>query len=105
MDATLFDSQAPTDPQTPEFKSRPGALVWTFRKGRDRWKAKCKQLKADIKRHTNRVADVTKSREHWRTQAEAARAQLRLRETEVAALRQQVAEIEAKKKLAQAACP
>ena len=105
MDATLSDSLASTDPQTPEFKSRPGALAWSFRKSRDRWKAKCKQFKADIKRHTNRVADVTKSREHWRTQAEAARAQLRVREAEVAALRQQVAEIEAKKKSAPAARP
>ena len=72
MDATLSDSQASTDPQTREFKSRPG-VAWSFRKSRDRWKAKCKQLKADIKRHTNRVADVIKSREHWRTEAEAAR--------------------------------
>jgi septal ring factor EnvC (AmiA/AmiB activator) len=105
MDATLVDSQASTAPQTPEFKSRPGALAWAFRKSRDRWKAKCKKLKADIKRHTNRVADVTKSREHWRTQAEAAREQLRVREAEVAALRQQIAEIDAKKKSVPAACP
>jgi hypothetical protein len=87
MDATHSDSHVCTAPQTSEFKSRPGALAWAFRKSRDRWKAKCKQLKADIKRHTNRVADVTKSREHWRTQAEAAREQLRVREAEVAAAR------------------
>jgi chromosome segregation ATPase len=97
MDATLTDSQTSADSQTSEFKSRPGALAWSFRKSRDRWKAKCKQLKADVKRHTNRVADVTKSREHWRAQAQAAREQLRVREAEVAALRQHIAEIEAKK--------
>jgi hypothetical protein len=105
MDATLSDSQTFVAPQTSEFKSRPGALAWSFRKSRDRWKAKCKQLKADIKRHTNRVADVTKSREHWRAHAEAAQEQLRVREAEVAALRQQIAEVEAKKKSARAACP
>jgi septal ring factor EnvC (AmiA/AmiB activator) len=105
MDATVVDSLASTTPQTPEFKSRPGALAWAFRKSRDLWKAKCKKLKADIKRHTNRVADVTKSREHWRTQAEAAREQLRVREAEVAALRQQIAETDAKKKSVPAACP
>jgi len=105
MDATLSDSQTSDAPATSSFKSRPGALAWSFRKSRDRWKAKCKQLKADIKRHTNRVADVTKSREHWRTQAQATREQLRVREAELAALRRQIAEIEAKKKSAPAACP
>jgi septal ring factor EnvC (AmiA/AmiB activator) len=104
MDATLSDSQAAVAPQTPEFKSRPGALAWAFRKSRDRWKAKCKQLRGDIKRHTNRVADVTKSREHWRTQAETVREQLRIRAAEIAALRQQIAEVEAKKKSVPAAC-
>jgi hypothetical protein len=105
MDATLSDSPTSATPLTSEFKSRPGALAWSFRKSRDRWKIKCKQLKADIKRHTNRVADVTKSREHWRSEAEAAREQLRVREAEVTALRQQVAEIEAKKKSAPPVCP
>lgn len=105
MDATLFDSQVATTTQARQFKSRPGALAWAFRKSRDRWKAKCKQLKTDIKRHTNRVADVTKSREHWRNQAEAAREQLRIREAELAALYQQIAEIKAKKKSPRAACP
>lgn len=105
MDAALPDSQAAAAPKTSEFSSRPGALAWAFRKSRDRWKAKCKKLKADIKRHTNRVADVTKSRERWRVQAEAAREQLCGRDIEIAALRKRVAEIEAKKKSTRAACP
>jgi septal ring factor EnvC (AmiA/AmiB activator) len=98
MDATLSDSHATSSPTAPEFKSRPGALAWAFRRSRDLWKAKYKELKAELKRHTNRVADVTKSREHWRTQAEAAREQLRAREAEVATLREQIAAMEAKKK-------
>ena len=88
-----------------DYTSRPGALVWFFRKSRDRWKAKYTKLKTELKRHTNRVADLSKSRAHWRSQAEAARQELHVRETEIAALREQIAAIAVKKKSTPAACP
>jgi septal ring factor EnvC (AmiA/AmiB activator) len=98
MDALLADPHPTAVPEVPRFKSRPGALAWSFRKSRDRWKAKYMKLKAERKRHTNRVADVTKSREQWRSQAEAARQQLSACEAEIAALRTQIAALEDKKK-------
>jgi septal ring factor EnvC (AmiA/AmiB activator) len=104
MDATLSNSPATSAVDAPEFKSRPGALAWAFRKSRDRWKAKYMELKTELKRHTNRVADLSKSRAHWRVQAEAARQELHVRETEIAALREQIAAVDAKKKLTRAAC-
>lgn len=98
MDATLADPQPTVSSEPPQFKSRPGALAWTFRKSRDRWKAKYMMLKAELKRHTNRVADVTKSREQWRSRAEAAHEELIAREAELTVLREQVAALEMKKK-------
>jgi uncharacterized coiled-coil DUF342 family protein len=73
-------------------------LAWAFRKSRDRWKAKCQELRTETKRHTNRVADLTKSREQWRSRAEAACTELETRDAEIAALRAQIAALEIKKK-------
>jgi hypothetical protein len=58
--------------------------AWFLGRSRDKWKAKYKALRVRAKRLANRVNDVSKSREHWREQAEA------LRE-ENAALREQAA--------------
>ena len=52
------------DPTAKEYKSRPGALVWFFRKRRDGWKRKYRDLKATVKAFQNRIADLTTSREH-----------------------------------------
>jgi hypothetical protein len=87
MEATLTDIET-TPTQTPKtFRSRPGALIWSFRKSRDLWKSKYQALKASVKRYKNRVADVTKSREEWRLKAEQAAARLAALEVEVAAHR------------------
>jgi septal ring factor EnvC (AmiA/AmiB activator) len=104
MDATFSDSLATAPVDSPEFKSRPGALAWSFRKSRDRWKDKYKKLKIQLKRSTNRVADVTKSREHWKAQAQASRKELGAREHEIVTLRQQIASMELKKRSTPAAC-
>ena len=43
MEAT---AEAPIDTHAParkEYSSRPGALIWFFRKSRDEWKAKCRK--------------------------------------------------------------
>jgi uncharacterized protein YlxW (UPF0749 family) len=50
--------------------------VWFLKRSRDGWKQKYQQLKAEAKRLQNRVADVTKSRDRWRAQAEAAELRL-----------------------------
>jgi septal ring factor EnvC (AmiA/AmiB activator) len=98
MDATVVDPQPDSSSEAPRFKSRPGALAWAFRKSRDRWKVKYMELKTELKRHTNRVADVTKSREQWKKRAEAAREQLTARDAEIAALRTRIATLEVEKK-------
>ena len=66
--------------------SRPGALIWSFRKSRDRWKKKHQDLRATVKGFKNQVAAVTKSREQWRLKAERASKQVAELEAEVAGL-------------------
>src|SRR4051812_29768114 len=80
-----------------DYKSRPGALIWCFRKSGDRWKSKHQDLKATVKGLKNQIAAVTKSREQWRAKAERAGDRLTALETELAALRAQMATSEEKK--------
>jgi hypothetical protein len=86
------------DPTPKDYKSRPGALAWFFRKSRDGWKRKYQELKATLKGYKNRIADLTKSRQQWRLKAEQAGERLAALEAEVANLRAQVAAQEDKKK-------
>ena len=58
------------------YKSPKHAQVWFLKRSRDGWKLKYQRLKADDKRLRNRIADVTKSREFWRTRAETAELRL-----------------------------
>ena len=69
MDATAETIPAST---REDYKSRPGALNWFFRKSRDGWKRKYQDLKATVKGFKNRIADLMKSREQWRRKAEQA---------------------------------
>jgi hypothetical protein len=94
MDATLV-----TDPASAseDYKSRPGALVWFFRKSRDGWKRKHQELKASVKAYKNQIAAVTKSREQWRVKAERTGEQLTALEAENARLRTLVASLDEKK--------
>jgi chromosome segregation ATPase len=85
------------DPNPKEYKSRPGALAWFFRKSRDGWKRKYRDLKGTVKGLKNRIADLTKSREQWRTKAEQAGQRLANVEAENAELRARIAEAEEKK--------
>jgi chromosome segregation ATPase len=89
MEATIADVETTSTSQ--ELTSRPGALVWFFRKSRDRWKSKHQELKATVKGYKNRIADVTKSREQWKLKAEEAATRLAEVEAEVAVLRAEVA--------------
>lgn len=87
-------------PNAKDYKSRPGALIWSFRKSRDGWKRKYQDLKATVKGYKNRIADLTRSREHWRAEAERAGQRLAVAEAENAELRHRVAAAEDKKKRA-----
>jgi hypothetical protein len=94
MDATAkLDAGATRE----AYKSRPGALIWSFRKSRDRWKRKHQALKAEVKGFKNQIAAVTKSRQHWRIKAEQAGEHVITLEAENAALRAQLTALEEKK--------
>ena len=94
MDATLETAATST---REDYKSRPGALIWFFRKSRDRWKSKYQELKATVKGFKNQIAAVTKSREQWRLKAQQICAYVTALEAEVAELRARVAVQEEKK--------
>ena len=100
MDATAEATSPPT-PQ--DYKSRPGALIWSFRKSRDGWRRKYRDLKATEKTYKNRIADLTKSREHWRAEAQRAGELLATAEAELAALRGRIAAAMGKKRTAMSA--
>jgi hypothetical protein len=95
MDATAETSPPSTHP---DYKSRPGALIWFFRKSRDGWKRKYQDLKAAEKTSKNRIADLTKSREQWRTKAQQAGDRLAAAEAELAELRARLAAAGGKKR-------
>ena len=99
MDATLSSEATARAPKrtTKDCRSRPGALIWFFRKSRDLWKGKHQALKASFKQLKNKVADLTKSREQWKLKAEQTNNQLTVLEAENARLRAQVATLAEKK--------
>jgi chromosome segregation ATPase len=88
------------DPTPRDHRSRPGALAWFFRKSRDGWKRKYRDLKVTVKGLKNRIADLTKSREQWRAKAERAGERLGALEAENAELRARVAAAAEEKKRA-----
>ena len=81
-----------------DYTSRPGALVWFFRKSRDRWKKKHQDLKATVKGFKNQIAAMTKSREMWRLKAEQASERISELETDIAGLQARLATHDEKKK-------
>ena len=84
MEATTETNPAQT---RENYTSRPGALIWFFRKSRDGWKSKYQDLKATVKGYKNRIADLTKSREQWRSRPSRAGERLAALEAEIAELR------------------
>jgi chromosome segregation ATPase len=100
MDATL-SSEATAQASmrtTKDYKSRPGALIWFFRRSRDLWKSKYQALQATIKRLNNKVADLTKSRELWRLKTEQANDQLGSLKAEIVSLQAKVEALTSEKK-------
>ena len=74
--------------------------AWFLGRSRDLWKQKYAALKVDFKRLQQRVADVSRSREGWRADAEAARREvqeLRVRSDELQARLDAIAEDAQKK--------
>jgi chromosome segregation ATPase len=98
MEATAEAPVATHAPARQGYSSRPGALIWSFRKSRDRWKAKCGEAKDSLKRERNRVADLSKSRDRWRAEAERAGRRATELEAEVAELRSRLGSAAAGKK-------
>jgi hypothetical protein len=95
MDATVESAESLP---CKDYSSRPGALVWFFRKSRDQWKRKHQDLKATVKGYKNQIAAVTKSREQWRLRVEQANERVRQLEAEIAGLRAQIVAQEKKKR-------
>jgi len=81
-----------------DYKSRPGALIWFFKKSRNNWKAKYRALKASVKRLKNQLAAVTRSRAEWRAEAEAAARRAAALEAELTELRDRAAAADPQKK-------
>ncbi len=90
MEAVIREMDPDQAPNANGYKSRPGALIWFFRKSRDQWKSKHQQLKATVKGYKNRLADLTLSRDSWRLKAEQAEIRLVALESELARLRANV---------------
>ena len=105
MDAThTGETTAQAQKQTTkDYRSRPGALIWFFRKSRDLWKSKYQALKTSVKQLQNRVADLTKSREHWKLKAEQAASQLAALQAEIAGLHAKVEALAGEKNTTKAA--
>jgi hypothetical protein len=59
-----------------EFVSPLKKLVRFFRKSRDSWKEKHRNVKSQLKLCQNQTRAVEKSRAHWREQARAAQSEL-----------------------------
>lgn len=88
MDATV---ESTATPASEHYSSRPGALIWFFRKSRDQWKRKHQALKGEVKGFKNQIAAVTKSREQWRLKAEQAIERNTALQTEIDKLRDEAA--------------
>lgn len=91
MDASAIEDTA--DQTNASFRSRRGALVWFFRKSRDSWKVKSRELRVALKREQNQVVAVTKSREQWKSKAQTAAAQQTALQRENESLRKQLREL------------
>ena len=71
------------------YKSRPKVLQRFFLGSRNRWKAKCREAKQELKLAKNQVRAVEKSRAAWKSEAQQLRDELRQ-------ARQQLEELQSK---------
>src|SRR3954469_18360629 len=73
--------------EKPAYTTSKQVQAWFLRRGRDLWKTKYADLKVELKRARQRVADIDRSRAQWRRQAEDAGQQLDALQAENARLR------------------
>jgi hypothetical protein len=74
-----------------KYTTPPRVQAWFLGRSRNGWKRKYMDLKAEARRLQRRVADVTKSREKWRHDAEDLRRRVRELEAQPVALQEQTA--------------
>lgn len=75
---------------TEKYKTSHRVQAWFLGRSRNRWKQKYQELKIEAKLR-NQVADVTKSREKWRQQAQQMSQRVQQLEAQNAALQEQAA--------------
>jgi chromosome segregation ATPase len=73
------------------YKTSARVQAWFLGRSRRRWKKKYQALKVEAKRQQNRVNDVTKSREKWRSDARELSRRVRELEAENAVLQERTA--------------
>jgi len=75
----------------PEYTTSARVQAWFLDRSRRLWKKKYKALKVELKRQQNRVNDVAKSREKWRSDARELSRRVQELEAENAVLQEQAA--------------
>jgi chromosome segregation ATPase len=71
----------------PAYTTSKQVQAWFLRRSRDLWKNKYAELKVELKRFRQRVADIDRSRAQWRRQAEDACQQVEALQAENVRLR------------------
>jgi len=84
-------SAAMSETEKVGYNSPRRVLVAFFARSRDKWKQKYMHQKTEMKRLKNRVADVTKSREKWRDDADVFRRRAEELQVQNAVLQEQLA--------------
>jgi chromosome segregation ATPase len=83
MDAAAHSSE---QDGKPAYTTSKQVQAWFLRRSRDLWKTKYADLKLELKRVRQRVADVDRSRAQWRHKAEETLQQLQALQAENARL-------------------
>jgi hypothetical protein len=84
MDAATHSSDLDSKPP---YSTSKQVQAWFLRRSRDLWKNKYAELKLELKRFRQRVADIDRSRAQWRRRAEDAGQLLEALQAENARLR------------------
>ena len=66
-----------------EYRSPPRKLAQFFERSRDLWKTRCVQAKYRVKLLHTKVADLTKSRQRWKSEAKHLRSEVQELQDEV----------------------
>lgn len=94
MNATATKA-APTETHQPTYSSPQRCLLLSFRKSRQRWKAKAQERNRAIKVLKVRVSDLERSRHNHAHQAQQARATLAQAEQKIEELQTELAQARA----------